>query len=590
MNCPSCGHENRDRAKFCEECASPLKRTCSNCGTELRPAAKFCDECGQAAGAAWAREDASHGEGAPPGEPRERETEGSGGASPSPRDYTPKHLAEKILTSKSALEGERKQVTVLFADVKGSMDLAEQVDPEDWHEILNHFFEIFADGIHRFEGTINQYTGDGVMALFGAPITHEDHAHRACYAVLHLRDELRRYAEKLKRRQGLTFAVRMGLNSGEVVVGKIGDDLRMDYTAQGHTVGLAARLEQLADPGKIYVSDDTAKLIGGFFRLRDLGPFDLKGVRGEMHVHELEDVGKMRTRLDMSRARGLSPFVGRGEEMAILERALDRALEAKAQVIGVVADAGLGKSRLCFEFLEKCRAKGMAINQAQGVAHGKAIPFYPVLQMLRGYFGITEQEPDKTVREKIAGKLLLLDEAFKEALPVIFDFLGVPDPTIKAPHLDPEGRQRQLFGVVRRLIHAESARDPGVMLAEDLHWVDGGSEAFLETLIDALPGTRGLVIVNFRPEYHAAWMQKSYYQQISLQPLSTEAIGDLLQQMLGNDPSLEGLAAHITDRTGGNPYFIEEVVQSMVEDGALEGTRGAYKLLRPVDEVAIPAT
>ncbi len=357
MNCPSCGHENRDRAKFCEECAAPFRRACESCGTELRPGAKFCDECGQAAAAKKGTVPLSGPDaGSASRSGKEGQSPFSPAETPAPLDYTPKHLADKILTSKSALEGERKQVTVLFADVKGSMDLAEQVDPEEWHKILNHFFEILADGIHRFEGTINQYTGDGIMALFGAPITHEDHAQRACYAVLYLRDELRRYAEKLKRRQGLTFAVRMGINSGEVVVGKIGNDLRMDYTAQGHTVGLAARLEQLADPGKIYVSEHTAKIVGGFFRMRDLGPFELKGVRGDMHVFELEDVGEMRTRLDMSRARGLSPFVGRAAEMEILETALARSIEGNAQVIGIVAEAGLGKSRLCHEFIEKCRA------------------------------------------------------------------------------------------------------------------------------------------------------------------------------------------------------------------------------------------
>ncbi len=588
MNCQACGHENQARTKFCTGCGGALAPTCSTCGIQLPPGGRFCGECGTAV------EKGEQKSGTVPisGPPADSAPpSGKEGLSRfSPQQYTPKHLADKILTSRSALEGERKQVTVLFADVKGSMDLAEQIDPEEWHWVLNRFFEILSDGVHRFEGTVNQYTGDGIMALFGAPIAHEDHAQRACYAALHLAKELQQYSEELKRTQGLNFAARMGLNSGEVVVGKIGDDLRMDYTAQGHTVGLAARLEQLADPGKIYISDHTAKLVGGFFRLRDLGAFDLKGVRGQMHVHELTDVGEMRTRLDMSRARGLSPFVGRRDEMETLERALEQAVEGNAQVIGLVADAGLGKSRICYEFVEKCRARGMTVNQAHGVAHGKAIPFYPVLQMLRGYFGITEQEPDKTVREKIAGKLLLLDEKFKEALPLVFDFLGVPDPNLPTPNLNPEASQRQLFGVVRRLIHAESAREAGVLLGEDLHWIDGGSEAFVQALIDALPGTRTLVLVNFRPEYHAEWMKKSYYRQIPLQPLSKSAIGDLLKQMLGDDPSLTGLAAHITDRTGGNPYFIEEVIQSMVEDGFLTGSRSAYRLVRPIKDLAIPAT
>src|SRR6266566_3833769 len=249
LRCPSCGHANRAAAKFCEEC-----------GTRLGSAAASTEP------------------------PR------------APRDYTPGHLAEKILGSRAALEGERKQVTVLFADVKGSMDLAEQLDPEEWHRLLDRFFQLLAEGVHRFEGTVNQYTGDGVMALFGAPIAHEDHARRACYAALHLRDEVRGYADELRTARGVGFAVRMGLNSGEVVVGKIGDDLRMDYTAQGHAVGLAQRMEQLADPGRVYLTEHTGALVAGYFRLRDLGAFDVRGVRERVGVYELEGTGALRTR------------------------------------------------------------------------------------------------------------------------------------------------------------------------------------------------------------------------------------------------------------------------------------------------------
>src|SRR5881409_3654255 len=279
LRCPSCGHANRAAAKFCEECGKRLPQVAAS----VEP-------------------------------PR------------APRDYTPRHLAEKILGSRAALEGERKQVTVLFADVKGSMDLAEQLDPEEWHRILDRFFQLLAEGVHRFEGTVNQYTGDGIMALFGAPIAHEDHARRACYAALHLADELRRYATELRLRQALSFSVRMGLNSGEVVVGKIGDDLRMDYTALGHTVGLAQRMEQLAEPGRPLLTEDTAKLVTGFFALRDLGPSRVKGASEPLRLYELEGPGRLRTRFDVSRTRGLSRFVGRAVEMAALEAALERAL------------------------------------------------------------------------------------------------------------------------------------------------------------------------------------------------------------------------------------------------------------------------
>src|SRR5256712_8638121 len=294
----TCGHENPPGAKFCTECAAPLARWCAECGPEPPPTAKFCPECAAPLAA----------------KPQ--------AAAPDPRTYTPQHLAEKILGSRAALEGERKQVTVLFADVKGSMDLAEQVDPEAWHAIMDRFFQLLAEGVHRFEGTVNQFTGDGIMALFGAPIAHEDHGQRACWAALHLQEELRRYTGGVKLAHGLGFSVRMGLNSGEVVVGKIGDDLRMDYTALGHSVGLAQRMEQMADPGKALLTGHTAKLVSGYFQLRDLGETRIKGLTDLLHVFELEGVGRMRTRLDVSHARGFSRFVVRQSEMAALEAAL----------------------------------------------------------------------------------------------------------------------------------------------------------------------------------------------------------------------------------------------------------------------------
>ena len=336
MNCPACQHENRGSARFCEGCGQRLEASCSSCGTELRAGAKFCDECGAATSATPRGRDEFS-----PSAPSER----------SPSDYTPKHLADKILQSKSALEGERKQVTVMFADVKGSMELAEQLDPEDWHRILERFFEILTEGVHRFEGTVNQYTGDGIMALFGAPIAHEDHAQRACYAGLHLRDRLGRYADELRIDPGVNFSFRIGVNSGEVIVGKIGDDLRMDYTAQGHTVGLAQRMEQAAPPDGIALSQNTHKFVNGFFALRSLGPVQIKGAREPIGVYVLEGMGSHRTRLDTSRARGLSRFVGRSDEMASLESALERSLEGTGRVAGVVGEAGVGKSRLCAEFV-----------------------------------------------------------------------------------------------------------------------------------------------------------------------------------------------------------------------------------------------
>jgi class 3 adenylate cyclase/tetratricopeptide (TPR) repeat protein len=570
MSCPACGFENPSGMKFCGNCARPLAVACRRCGFENPPGFRFCGECAAPLGGADA-EDASASDRAP-------------------RDYTPRYLADKILQSKAAVEGERKPVTVLFADVKGSLALSERIDPEEWHAILDRFFQILSDGVHRFEGTVNQYTGDGIMALFGAPIAHEDHAQRACYAALHLRDALRRYADELRLERGLNFSVRMGLNSGEVIVGKIGDDLRMDYTAQGHSVGLAQRMEQLAEPGKVLLTEDTGRLVRGYFAVRELGASRIKGLADPVRVLELEGVGQLRTRLDLSRARGFSKFVGRNDEMAVLEAVLERAASGQGQVVGVVGEAGVGKSRLCSEFIERCRARGLAVNEGHAVAYGKNIPFMPILQVIRAYFGIASTDDDRTAREKIAGRLLLLDAAFREVLPLVFELLGVPDPARPAPRMDPGARQRQLFGVLRRVIRGGFEESVGVTLLEDLHWFDGGSEAWLREWVDAIAGTRSLLIVNFRPQYHAAWMQKSYYQRLALAPLGPEATRELLEGLLGRDPSVAGLADAIHQRTLGNPFFTEEFVQSLIESGHLEGSRGSYRLVTPIDRIEVPGS
>jgi class 3 adenylate cyclase/tetratricopeptide (TPR) repeat protein len=540
---------------------------CGQCGTELPPSAKFCNTCGQPTASG-----------------------GSASARPDPRSYTPKHLAEKILTSRSALEGERKQVTVLFADVKGSMDLAEEIDPEEWHRIMDRFFRILADGVHRFEGTVNEYRGDGLMALFGAPIAHEDHAARACYAVLSLQQDLRRYANELRVEKGISFSVRMGLNSGEVVVGRIGDDLRMDYTTLGHTASLGARMEQIAAPDRANLTEYTAKLVDGLVQLEDLGKVTVKGVKKPLRVYELRGIGRLRTRLEVSHARGFSKFVGRQSEMATMEAALEQAIAGNTQVVGVVAEAGTGKSRLCYEFAERCRARGIAVYEAHGLSHTKLVSFLPILELFRVFFRITEQDTNEAAREKIAGRTLLLDEKVSEGLPLMFDFLGVPDPERPAPSLGPEARQRQLLDLIRRLARARSAREPAVYLLEDLHWFDRASEEFVESLVEIAPGNRTLMLLNFRPEFHASWMGRSYYHQLPLLPLGPEAIQELFADLLGTDLSLRQLSELIQERTGGNPFFIEEIVESLDETGALVGSKGAYRLAKPTEELAVPPT
>jgi len=565
MRCRECEAENAGDASFCESCGAALACNCPACGASAAPGARFCRKCGTPLA-------------------------GDARAAAPRASYTPPHLATKILTSRSALEGERKQVTVLFADVKGSMELAEQVDAEEWHRIMERFFETLTEGVHRFEGTINQYTGDGIMALFGAPIAHEDHAQRACHAALYLRDALRAYADELRSSSGLNFSVRMGMNSGEVVVGKIGDDLRMDYTAQGLVVGLAARMEQLAEPGTVLLTAHTARLVSGYFALRDLGASRIKGVSEPVNVFVLEGPGVLHTRFDLSRTRGFSRFVGRAQEMAELEEALGRSSEGQGQVLGVVAEAGAGKSRLCHEFTQQCRERGLEVVGASAVPHGRLVPFLPVLQMLRALCGVNERESGAAARAKIAGALLWRDEAFREDLPLLFDFLGVPDPDHPGPRAEPEVLQRRLFRVLQRLIRTSPQSAPMVLLFEDLHWIDGASAAALENLIDAVPETRTLLLLNFRPEYQAAWMKRPHYRQLPLRPLAAEATTALLADLLGRDEPLAELAERIRERAGGNPFFVEEIVQSLVETGALVGTRGAYRQAGAINETMLPVT
>ena len=507
-----------------------------------------------------------------------------------PASYTPSHLADRILTTRSALEGERKQVTVLFADVKSSMELSEQLDAEVWHGILDRFFQILADHVHRFEGTINQYTGDGIMALFGAPLAHEDHAQRACYAALELREGLAEHSREVKRAHGVNFSTRVGLNSGEVVVGKIGDDLRMDYTAQGHTVGLAARMQELASPDTIYLADATAQLVTGYFTLEDLGPFEIKGVTESVLVHELREVSALQTRFDVSRSRGLSQFVGRASDFGALEAAFEQAQAGNGQVLGVVAEAGTGKSRLCFEFAESLRARGIRVFEGNCVPHGKNVSLLPILQVFREYYGIEAHDSERVAREKIAGRMLLLDDTYREVLPLLFELLCVPDPDNPAPSISAEERQRSLFGVLRNLVQRTPVDGTVVTLIEDLHWLDVASAAWVEEWVEAIAGSSSLLIVNFRPEYHASWMQKSWYRQLPLSPLGSDAIRELIESLLGDDKSLAGVAATVHERTGGNPFFAEETLRGLIEAGNLEGSRGAYRLMTPIESLAIPPT
>ena len=485
---------------------------------------------------------------------------------------------------------ERKQVTVLFADVADSMHLTATMELEEWGDLMGRFFAILRDGVTRFDGHVDKFTGDGIMALFGAPVAYEDHARQACAAALHLREELATYRRQLEQERGISFNVRIGLNSGEVVAGPLDDDQDVEYTAVGTTVGLAQRMEQLAEPGTVCVTVATAALVEGYFELRDLGPMQPKGTGDPLNVFELVSRGALRTPLEVAAARGFSRFVGREAEMAALEGAFARAAEGNGQVVGVVAGPGVGKSRLCHEFAQRCRARGIEVFSCHGLAHASSVPFVPTLEILRSMFGVTEGDDQATARATIEQTVLELDGSLHDALPLLFDFLGVADPERPTPAMDPEARQRQLFGTLNRVRRARSARGVFVIVVEDLHWLDPGSEAFTENLVNAVPGTRLLVVTTFRPEYRAPWAHRSHYGQLPLSPLGDDASSALVQDLLGSHASLDGMAELVRDRCGGNPFFIQEVVQSLVEDGSLVGQRGDYELVRTIGDVRIPPT
>lgn len=505
--------------------------------------------------------------------------------------YTPRHLAEKILSVRSAIEGENKQVTVLFCDVAQSMVLAERLGPEGWHEVLNDFFAVLNGAVHTFEGTVNQYTGDGAMALFGAPIAAEDHALCACLAALKIRDGIVPLNARVQREHGLVFAVRIGLNSGEVVVGSIGDDLRMDYTAQGHVVGIAARLEAMASANGILMSEFCQRQVTGLCEVESLGQREIKGVSKPMEVFELRAVAIGANRFDASRLRGLTRFVGRESDLAVLDSALAQARSGNGQVVGVVAEAGTGKSRLCHEFLENCRAGGLTVLTGHAVSHGTHVPYLPMLQIFRAYFGIDEQDDGALARKKIGDKLLGLDESFGEVMPLVFELLGVADPDAPAPRIDPDAKQRQLLALLRQIVQGANGDAKTIVTCiEDLHWLDPASAEFLEQWVDALAGSKNLLVVSFRPEYQGNWMHKPYYRGVSLAPLPPDAIREMLADLLGTDPSTARLADEIFRRTGGNPFFCEEIVRSLRESGDLSLPSAHNRLNRPLHQLQIPAS
>ncbi len=507
-----------------------------------------------------------------------------------PLSYIPQHLAEKILTSRSALEGERKQVTVMFADIKDSTELIKDLDPEAAQQLLDPALHRMMDAVHRYEGTVNQVLGDGIMALFGAPLAHEDHAIRACYAALAMQAAMRDYSEEVRHNHGIEVRIRVGLNSGEVVVRTISNDLHMDYSAVGQTTHLAARMEQLATPGSIRLAAATLRLVEGLVRVNTLGPVPVKGVAEPMDILELVGVIPFPRRLQASAVRGLTPFVGREAELEVLYQAQARAGAGHGQVVAAVGEAGVGKSRLVYEFVHSHRTQGWLVLESASASYAKATPYFPVVDLLKRYVHVESHDQPHTIRAKITGHVLALDETLQDTIPALLALLDAQPEDDPFQRLAPQQRRQRTLNALKRILLRESQVQPLVLLFEDLHWMDSETQALFDGLVESLPTVQLLLLVNYRPEYQHTWGSRAYYTEVQLDPLPPISADAFLQVLLGDDPSSEPLKQLLIAHTEGNPFFLEESIQTLVETGALVGERGAYRLAKTLPTIQVPAT
>jgi class 3 adenylate cyclase/tetratricopeptide (TPR) repeat protein len=546
MQCTQCQFDNPAGMKFCGQCGAKLTALCPQCGTENPPGFKFCGECGS-----------------PLGDVKPE-------ASPAPiasqpQSYTPPHLATQVFQSRSALEGERKQVTVLFCDLVGSTSLAERLGPETMHLLLNRFFELSLSEVHRYEGTINQFLGDGFMALFGAPIAHEDHTRRAALAALGLQKLLQEHGAELGGRERLELKVRMGINTGWVVVGGIGDQLRMDYTAIGDTTNLAARLQQLAEPGSILVSEETSRFLQGAARLEPLGPLQVKGKEDPVQAFRLLSIGLLQSEQAVLGGMARSPFVGRQREMAILEELRERAAGGEGQVVGIAAEAGAGKSRLAYEFRRRVWERPVLFLAGRCISYASGVPYLPILYMLRNEWGIAEVDDASTVASKVTASLQRAGMDAQDALPYLLQLLGIREGTEKLAELSPQAVQSRTFRILRQLILGAGCGNLVVLEIEDLHWIDRTSEDFLTFLVEGLAVSRMLLFVTYRSGYRPPWIEKSYATQVTLSRLNEQESQAVVRSVLGSAGSTEAMVETVLGKAEGNPFFLEELARSVLE-------------------------
>ncbi len=581
--CSKCRTENAAGAKFCVECGESFKGRCPKCGLVNPANAKFCGDCGAALGALTSPTPAGASAGANRREPALSEAEGSRGGI----DATERVRVQP--PTDSPIDGERKTVTALFADIKGSTELEQDLDPEEARAIVDPALKLMIQAVRRYDGYIVQSTGDGVFALFGAPLAHEDNPQRTLYAALRMQEELRRYGSKLQAEGRAPIEIRVGVNTGEVVVRAIATGAsQVEYTPIGHTTNLASRLQSIARTGSIVVSEATRRLCEGYFQLKALGPTRVKGVTEPVNVYEVTGLGPLRTRLQRSAGRGLTKFVGRQREMDAMKHAAEQARAAHGQIVAAVAEAGVGKSRLLYEF-KAISQSGCMVLEAFSVSHGKASAFLPVIDLLWSYFEISSDDDERRRREKINGKVLTLDRSLEDALPYLYALLGLSDANSPLGEMEPQTRKRRALEAIKRILLRESLSQPLIVIFEDLHWVDNESQAFLNLLADSIATARILMLVNYRPEYRHEWGHKTYYTQLRLDPLGKESADEMLGALLGEGVEVAPLKRLIIERTAGNPFFMEETVLVLFDEGALV-RNGTVKLARSLSQLRVPPT
>jgi class 3 adenylate cyclase/predicted ATPase len=567
LRCAKCNAENPEGKKFCGKCGSKLAGRCPKCGAENPADNGFCGECGTSLAANVAF---------------------SAGA-PEVASTAPAIRIAAEQPEASTLEGERKTVTALFADIKGSMDLIEDLDPEEARAMVDPALKRMIDAVHRYDGYIVQSTGDGIFALFGAPVAHEDHPQRALYAALRMQEEMRRYSAKLREAGNPPIEARVGVNTGETVVRTIKTgDAHSEYTPIGHSTSLAARMQTLAPTGSIAVTETTEKLCAGYFNFKALGPTRVKGVTEPVNVFELMGLGPLRTRLQRAAGRGLTKFVGREREMEAMMHAAERAKAGRGQIVAAMAEAGTGKSRLFFEFKAKNQA-GWMVLETFSVSHGKASAYLPVLDLLHGYFRINAEDDARTRREKVNGRIVTLDPTLEDTRPYLFALLGIVEGDDPLAQMDAQIRKRRTLEAIKRILLRESLNQPLMVIFEDLHWIDEETQAFLNLLADSIGTAKILLLVNYRPEYSHQWNSRTHYTQLRLDPLGKESADEMLTAMLGDGAEIAQLKRVIIEKTEGNPFFMEETVQVLLDGGALV-RNGVTHLTRPISELRIPPT